>query len=391
MGVALLRVLAVTPTYPRFRGDYHGRFIQDLCLRISRPGIDLTVLAPRSRTMAPYDSPFAVKRFAYLPSQRLEVLPERTMKGAPMGYLAQLPPYLASSYLSMARERADVIHSHLAIPLGFIASMQLGKAPRLVTCHGSDCTLPIDKPLYRPFVRCALRKADRVVAVSDYIRRLAVSLGADEDRTERLYLGVDVERFKPLGDVHRLRERSGVPPDKTVIGTLSRLVPEKHVEELIYAAREVSSRMDAFFIIGGGGPQLSRLKGLARSLGIENIMFSGDVQEPEVFHRLLDIFVLASVREGLSISLQEAMASRCVPVAADACGCRELISDGENGYLYKPGDIEGLADEILKAAENPDMGGRARETIVEGFNIDRSAARYVEIYNELVRTNSGRA
>jgi glycosyltransferase involved in cell wall biosynthesis len=390
MGLAPVRVLVVTPTYPRFRGDFHGRVIQDLCLRISRLGVDLTVLAPRSRTMAPYDSPFTVRRFAYLPSQRFEVLPERTMKGASMGYLAQLPPYLASAYLSMARERVDVIHSHLTIPLGFMASILPVKAPRLVTCHGSDCTLPIERPLYRPFVRRTLRKADRVVAVSDYVRRLAIMLGANEGGIERIYLGVDVERFKPSDDRRRLRERYGIPPNATVIGTLGRLVSEKRVEDLIVAANEVSGRIDAFFVVGGGGPELGRLKWLAGDLGVENIMFTGEVHEPEIFHKLLDVFVLASVREGLSVSLQEAMASGCVPVAAKACGSPELITEGKNGYFYKPGDAVELADKILKATENPRLGKMARETVVEGFNIDRSAARYVEIYNELALIGSNR-
>jgi glycosyltransferase involved in cell wall biosynthesis len=89
--------------------------------------------------------------------------------------------------------------------------------------------------------------------------------------------------------------------------------------------------------------------------------------------------VLASVREGLSISLQEAMATACVSVASDGVGCRELVEDGENGFLFQPGDVHGLAQKILQALEDPSLGMRARETIQEGFDINENVSRYIRL------------
>jgi len=133
-----MRALAVTPSYPRFPGDYHGAFIHDLCTRIADRGVDLKVLAPRTRTLKPIQTNHPVRRFPYLPSQWMELIPERTLKNAPLGHLVQLPPYLASALLHVASEATDLVHAHLAIPLGFIASMNPRGAPLLVTCHGSD-------------------------------------------------------------------------------------------------------------------------------------------------------------------------------------------------------------------------------------------------------------
>ena len=377
----LPRALVVTPCYPRFPGDYHGGFVRDLCLRLAARGVELEVLAPRSRTIGAQDAPYRVRRFPYLPLQRLELLPEATMKGAPLGRLVQLPPYLASAFLHIAGIRPSLIHSHIAIPLGFVSALAPVDAPRIVTCHGSDCTLPLDNPAYLPFTRHALRKADAVVAVSNYVGGLAKRLGAK--RVETIYLGVDTRRFRPPPSRRRLRSEMGLPPDALIVGTLGRLVPEKSIVDLIDAARIVGSRMDSVFLIGGDGPERQRLE--RRAKGLRNIVFTGAVHDAPRFHALLDVFALPSSREGLSLSLQEAMAAGCVPVAARGQGSEEVVADSVNGFFHRPGDPMDLAGKIMEASRNLGLGPKARDTIVNGFDAERGADRYAELYRELAR------
>jgi len=378
-----MRVLVVTPSYPRFIGDYHGRFVQDLCSKLSERGVELKVLTPRSKSCEAYPSAFEVRRFPYLPQQAFELLPERTMKGAPVKHLAQLPPYLLSAFINIAAEHASIVHAHLAIPLGFVATFNPRRAPLVVTCHGSDCTLPYTDPAYRPFATRTLKKADRVVTVSNFLRRLAIRLGASPEKVEVIYLGVDADKFRPPEDRAYLKERFGIPAHRLVVGNLGRLVPEKRVEDLIRAAAIVSKEIDAQFIVGGDGPQRKHLEKLAGRLGVENVSFLGEVRDAAGFHRLCDVFVLASVREGLSLSLQEAMATGCVPVAVNGFGCPELVSEENNGYLFQPGDAEGLAGKILRASSNLDLGMKARKTIEERFDLGKNAKRYVELYHDL--------
>jgi len=384
-------VLTVTSSFPRFRGDYHGGFVYELCRRLSGRGVEVKVLAPRSRTLRPFAAGFDVKRFPYTPSMKLELLAEGTMKDAPPGRLLQLPAYLGSAYAHICALRTDLVHAHFAIPMGFLASIAPSLAPLVITCHGSDCTLPLRSPIYRPFVEKALREADRVVAVCDFIRSLALRLGAPRERTETIYLGVDVKKFKPSKNMGELREAHGIPPDRVVVGTLGRLVGEKRVGDLIEAAPTINRGLDAHFLVGGDGPQRPRLERLSEELGIRNISFLGEVRDAARFHRLCDIFVMPSVSEGLPVSLQEAMATRCVPVAARACGCPELVEDGENGYLFEPGDVADLALKVAEAAENLRMGHRARETVLKRFDIDKNSGRYLEIYRELAEGGSHEA
>jgi glycosyltransferase involved in cell wall biosynthesis len=379
-----LRVLVATPSYPRFKGDYHGRFIQDLCRELARNGVELKVLAPRSRTLGARSSEFEVERFPFLPSSRMEFLPERTMKGAPLKHLAQLPPYLLSAYIHMVAEEADIVHAHFAIPLGFLAALSPKNTPLVVTCHGSDCTLPLTNPVYRPFAKHALRNAEKVVAVSDFISGIVVDLGAPPEKVETIYLGVDTKRFRPPTDRAPLKEKQGIPRDLIVVGTLGRLVPEKRVEDLIRGSAAVSDEIDVHFLVGGDGPSRPRLEGLARELGVENISFLGVVDDPVGFHQTCDVFVLSSVREGLSVSLQEAMAAGCVPVAVNDLGCPEIVTNGENGYLYRPGNMGDLKAKILRAASDLTLGLKARETIEERFDIGKNARRYVELYREVL-------
>ena len=378
-----MKVLTVTPSYPRFRGDYHGRFIQDLCSRLAENGIDVEVLAPRSRSCRSYASGLEVRRFPFLPSRRMELLSERTMKDAPLNHLVQLPPYLISAYLGIMAEQADIVHAHLAIPLGLLATLNPRRTPLVVTCHGSDCTLPCTDPVYRPFARHALRNATRIVAASHFIRDLAVSLGAPVERVEVIYLGIDTSRFTP-SEEESLREMIGIPADASVVGSLGRLVPEKRVEDLLMAASRLSGETHVHFIIGGDGPHRPYLERLAEDLGVTNVSFLGEVRDAARFHRLCDVFVLASVREGLSTALQEAMATGCVPVAVNGFGCPEIVSEGENGYLFEPGNVGSLTEKILQAASNLDLGRMARETIEKRFDTGKNAKRYVKLYHELL-------
>lgn len=370
-----MRVLIFTPSYPRYSGDYHGSFIRDLCTRLARH-VDLTVLAPRSRTMGASMDDFPVHRYPYLPWRGAELVAERTLVGAPAIHIAQLPMYLASAYLHLVKDGFDVVHTHMAIPQGLLAVHNPRNTRNLVTCHGSDCTLPVMYPIYRPMTERALRRAHMVTAVSDYMRGIAVSLGADSEKTETVYLGVDTKRFKPGPG-----RRDG---DKVTVGTLGRLVPEKNVGDILHALKIVEHSMNVRLQVGGDGPYLDHLKSLAHELRIKDVEFMGRVTDPAGFHRGCDVFVLASTREGLSVSLQEAMSSGCVPVAVDGHGCRELITHGRNGLLFEPRNVDDLASKMLEAANSPKMRAEARSTIRRRFNMDRNYRRFLEIYQEMV-------
>lgn len=367
-----MRVLVFTPSYPRYSGDYHGSFIQALCERLASH-VELTILAPRSRTMNPHYEHIEVKRFPYLPFRRCELVAEQTLVDAPIVHLAQLPAYLLSAYLNHLKDDYDLVHTHLAIPFGLLASHNPRKVAQLITCHGSDCTLPYRSAFYAPATRHALRKADHVVTVSRYLERLAYGLGASPTRTETIYMGVDVNRFRP-GPRSKLQ----------TIGTLGRVIPGKNMEDLLRAVGILQRKRDVRLIIGGEGTHLPTLKKMSLKLGLNDTIFVGRVNNAPAFHSKCNVFTLASVREGLSVSLQEAMASGCVPVAADSFSSRELIAHNVNGFLYKSKDVRSLATRLEDALDNPGIGAVARETVLAHFNLDRNYKKYLSAYERVL-------
>jgi glycosyltransferase involved in cell wall biosynthesis len=373
-----------TSSFLRFEGDYYGNFILDLASSLSRLGLEITVLAPRSRSMKDLHLNLDVKHFSFMPSRKLETLPEQSLRYASIKELPQLLPYLISAYTHVIKLTADVIHAQFTIPMGFIAALRPKRAPLVVTCHGSDCTLPYTNSVYRPFARYALKKADRVVAVSRFIRDTAVRLGAPPERLEVIYQGVNTEKFRPPEDRHSIRDKFRTPANNIVIGTMGRLVPEKRVEDIIKAATSVSQKIDVHFLVGGDGFHRTHLEKLARDRGVESISFLGAIRDPVSFYQLCDVFVLTSEREGLSLSLQEAMASGCVPVAVNGFGCPELVMEGVNGYLFEPRNVEDLVEKILQAVSNLGMGVKARDTIVQRFDQEKNARKYVELYFDVV-------
>lgn len=364
------RVTVLTPSFPRYTSDYHGGFIKTLCDELAKH-VSIEVIAPRTRSLKSNSLSYLVKRFPYMPTKRMEYIAEATMKNAPRNILASLPFYLASAYLHTIATNSNLIHTHLAIPMGFLAAHNPRKTPQLITCHGSDITYPIEKPYYRGFTRNTLRKADRIATVSDYIRRLALKLGAEPRKTKTIYLGVNVNRFKPSRNTKPL-----------TIGTLGRLVPEKQLDMILYAAKNLEEKIDFTLRIGGDGPDQLRLMRLAEKLQL-NAEFTGRVFDPVAFHQSLDVFVLASSREGLSISLQEAMACGVTPVAVNAHGTREIIKDGFNGYLFNPGDQEKMIENILNAVENKEISKKARKIIIQRFNSKTATQKYLDLYQEL--------
>lgn len=373
----------LTTSYPRFKGDYSGIFIHNLCVNLADMGVRLKVIAPRCASQEFYESRHEVTRFPYLPLRRLETISETSMRGAPIKNLIQLPAYLTSAAIHAATADVELIHTHSAIPLGFTSSLSCPRKSKVITCHGSDCTMSIKDPLLATFTRTALKKSDRIVTVSNYIKNLAIRLGASPEKTETVYMGVDINRFHPPKNRRLLQRKYGFDGDTVIVGTLGRIVPEKRFEELIHVAKLLNGKIDVRFIIGGDGSHLNSLRKLVAKNGLKNITFLGRIQNPQKFHRLCDLFVLTSPIEGLSTVLQEAMATGCTPVAAEAGGTPELIKQGVNGLLYKPGDILALAKCIMEAIDTPELADSARSTINRSFDMSRNARRYLSLYGEV--------
>ena len=133
--------------------------------------------------------------------------------------------------------------------------------------------------------------------------------------------------------------------DLVYVGRLTSFKQPEQFVQIVAAVREQRPTTRAAVI--GDGPLLGHLRGLAASLRLENtIDWLGKQSDPTPIVAKARTFVLTSRSEGLSIAMAEAMAAGVVPVVADVGELKDLVRDGENGYLVTPNDVRAFADRI---------------------------------------------
>lgn len=207
--------------------------------------------------------------------------------------------------------------------------------------------------------------------------------------------GIDADKFTPFlkpTNINEEREKLEIPLTKgsILVGAVGRIVWEKGYRELIEAFRLITEKHPNHSIkciIIGTGPNQSDLKELIESYKLKNIVFLlGRKSNVPDFLRVLDIFVLASYREGMPTVVLEAMASALPVVATNIRGSREAITNNENGLLINVKAPNELADKLVMLANNEDqrkqLAKMAREEIENNYAADVLLPRHIEFLNE---------
>jgi glycosyltransferase involved in cell wall biosynthesis len=213
------------------------------------------------------------------------------------------------------------------------------------------------------------------------VRNTLLSYGYPKEKIAIAYHGVDVERFSPSpANKIRWRRERGIPEDACVIVSTARLAREKRLERLIRAFAALSrDRQDLWLLMAGDGPLRKELEDSADSTGAgDRIRFLGLVDDVPGLLQASDLFVLPSDREGLSVSLTEAMSAGLVCIVTDIPGSNEVIRHGENGFLVEPSD-RGVFDGLEKALKMDDrrrrlVADQARATVKNIFEKGKSIA-----------------
>lgn len=199
---------------------------------------------------------------------------------------------------------------------------------------------------------------DIIVTLSKTKKTEVVSFyGVREEKIHVVAPGVDLARFRPLSHANERRdilEKLGTKEDgeRQIVLTVCRLVPEKNVQALIDAIRDLNA--DAVLYIVGDGPLVDHLRTIAQSSS-RIIRFWGKRTDVELFYRVADVFALASIYEGFGHVFLEALASGCPIVGVRHNPPRvitatdEIVEHGINGYIAESPSSENLADALAKA------------------------------------------
>lgn len=296
-------------------------------------------------------------------------------------------------YRLLRQLRPQVVHTRNFGTIDCSLVAFLARVPvRLHSEHGWDVFDPDGtKRKYRWMRRVMSRFIHRFVTVSDDLAGWLVhTVGIARGKVERLYNGVDTGRFRPADDSGRdllparLR-RDGV----VVIGSVTRFSAIKDPMNLVNAFQRLARRDSAapavLVMIGGGELHSEAQAALAEAGLAESVWLPGARDDVPALMQIMDVFALGSLREGISNTILEAMASGLPIVASDTGGNRELVADGENGLLVPPGDDRALAEALEHYVGDSTMrrrhGAESRRRAAEEFSLSVMVDRYRALYN----------
>lgn len=250
--------------------------------------------------------------------------------------------------------------------------------------------------------RPVLRHSRRIVAASDRITRdLRKWFGqAAAKKCVTIHNGIDTKRFHPdPAEKRRIRARFGIHENDAVVLTLGRITHEKghHLLLEVLAALKPTAPPIRLLVVGEG-ESLTSLKTRAKHLGLsDSVIFVGavDNQETAAYYNAADIFVFPTLTvEGLPFVMLEAMACGKPVIASDIGGNAELIQNGENGILVKPGRPMIIANGIRKLIDDKSYAARLGEgalaTVTNGFNLERMIDCTEQVMIEVVNVETSR-
>lgn len=279
----------------------------------------------------------------------------------------------------------DIVHAQYVTSYGFVSALA-GMRPRIVTAWGTDVLIsPRQSPLSKFLARFALRNADFVTTVAEHMNAAVIELGIPSDRVIALPFGVDCKRF-------HLPEVSPPPPPPLRLICTRNFAPVYAVDTLINAIAEVRGRGLSIEVdLVGAGPLEPLLREQVHQRELDDIVrFRGHVDHETLARWLGDhhIFVTPALSDGNNVSLNEAMACGCFPIATDIPANAQWLQDGDNGLLYPSGEAQALASCIERAAADPELRARAalqnRRIVEERADWRASVERMKTLYEKAI-------
>jgi glycosyltransferase involved in cell wall biosynthesis len=247
--------------------------------------------------------------------------------------------------------------------------------------------------IYRRLDLSLMRRFDHLIAVSHATKEEMVQAGIPSNLISVIHNGIDTDTWSQSQVRVSMRDVIGLGNAFPVIGYVGRIMPEKDLETWLRAAALVSQEYpEARFVLVGEGKDnsyLTQLKELAAELGIaERTYFPGYRSDLLPVYASFDLFLLSSRREGLPNSILEAMAMGLPVVTTDVAGAKELVLDGQTGYVLPQGDVYGVANALMTLVKNESlrqqMSRAGRQRVEREFSFATRLRRIESLYEEIL-------
>jgi polysaccharide pyruvyl transferase CsaB len=292
----------------------------------------------------------------------------------------------------------QILHSHGAkANMISIIVKYITKVPTVTTVHSDyhlDYMHSLIKSLSFGLINAAsLRLIDFYIGVSNSFKNMLIKRKFNPINIFTVYNGVEFK--KSTKDYSRIefskKYNIDLKENDIIVGIAARLYPVKDISTLLNAAALVIKKnSNVKFIIGGDGEEKNSLEQKANILNLNsNVFFTGWLNDPYELMGIVDISVLTSISESFAYSVLEGARFRKATVSTDVGGIPDLINSGENGYLFKPGNYQKLAEHILELADDPLkrdlMGKNIYEKARAMFSLEKMCETQLNIYTTILK------
>jgi glycosyltransferase involved in cell wall biosynthesis len=273
----------------------------------------------------------------------------------------------------LRRLRPDVVHTHL-VHADVYGALAAGGVPLVSTKHNDD---RFRLGPFRYVERALARKATRVIAITEALRRFCVDrVGLPAAKVEVVHYGLD-ELPRPWGESAEV----ALPDRARVLLCVGRLAEQKGVDVAIEALRRIREQEPAaVLVVLGEGPERPRLEALAG----DGVYLPGRVGDVAAWYGRAELLVHPVRWEGFGLALLEAMLAGKPVVATRVSSAPEIVADGETGLLVQPDDPAALAEAALALLADPTraaaLGAAGLTRARNEFSVARMADRTVAVY-----------
>lgn len=388
-----MKILILSSMYPNSKLYLSGVFVHEQVKALKRIGMEVTVIAPvpfvfglLKRINSKWDLYSKVPEYEEIDS--IKILHSRYL-AVPGGYLRH---YWAYSYVRSATkllkkyfydEKFDLIHAHGSLPDDYAAKIlaQQLNIPFIITVHGATVGSLFKRKAQFAKSKAALLKANAVIAVSSKVEKRIKELVGRNDNIYIIHNG-----FKPIENNETLHVHDGI---NILFG--GNLIEQKGCEYLIKAFDELRKKYsDISLTIAGGGTEKKTLEQLVETLELTNkVFFKGFVKHDKMLKLMMecDIFILPSWNEALGIVYIEAMSLKKPTIGTFGEGIEDIISDGENGLLVEPKNVDSIVEKISILIENEnlrkELGLKGYESVKE-LTWENNAKKTMQLYKKVL-------
>lgn len=390
----LRRILVLTSTFPRWKGDEDPPFVFELCNRL-RTHFQIHVLAPHcpGTKTEEYLSGIYIKRFRYFfkPWERLAyqggILSK--LKHHPWK-LGLLPFFFLGELFALIRllrkYKFHLIHAHWLIPQGLVASLARlfikSAPPLLCTSHGSDL-FALQGKMNKILKRYIVSNSTAVTVVSRAMRNEVIKLNVNHEKVFVIPMGVDLQnRFIPA----EMLNNSGS------LLFVGRLVEKKGLRYLIYALPLILKKHPKVCLrIAGDGPEKDDLKSRCVNLKIsDHVHFLGAVKNDllPALYQTSNVVVFPSViAEGFGLVLVEALGCQCASIVTDLPAFRDIIIDGKTGLVVPQKNIQQIAEKVILLLNDDELrcslGKEGRRFVLKYYDWSIIEQKYVDLIESI--------